>query len=39
MDGVQLPQVYRASGGSVLCTIKSPGIPGTYLIDLRRMKG
>ena len=26
-------------GGSLLFTIQSPGVPGTQLIDLGRMKG
>ena len=38
MDGVQLPQGYRADM-SLLFNTKSPQIPGTHLIDLGRMKG
>ena len=41
MDGVQLPQRYRAStvGDSLLFTTYSPEIRGTYLIHFGRMKG
>ena len=39
MDWFQLSQGYRATTGiSLLFTNKFPGIPGTYLINLRRMK-
>ena len=35
MDGVQLPQGYRAiRGGSLLFTTKSPKILDTHLVDL-----
>ena len=42
MNGVQLPHKYGATmrqGGCLLFTTKFPQIPGTYLINLRRMKG
>ena len=40
MDGVQLPQgCSHFEGGSLLFTAKFPEIPGTYFIDLERMKG
>ena len=39
MDGVQLPQGYRATARkSLLFTTYFPEIPGTHLIDLGRMK-
>ena len=40
MDGVQLSQGYRATtkGDSLLFTTRSPGLPGTHLVNLRRMK-
>ena len=38
MDRVQLTQGYTATvRGSLNFTTKSPEIPGTYLIDVRRM--
>ena len=40
MDGVQLCQATKPlRGDCLLFTIKFPRDPGTYLIDLRRMKG
>ena len=42
MDRVELPQGCIASllwGDSLFLTDKSPGVPGTHLIDFRRMKG
>ena len=36
MDGVQLSQGYRDNS---LFTTQSPGVPGTHLIDIGRMKG
>ena len=39
MDGVQLSQSYRPLwGDSLLFPTKSPGVPGTHFISLRRMK-
>ena len=39
MDGVQLSQGYSAIQGQFIFAIMSLGVPGTQLIDLRRMKG
>ena len=40
MDGVQLPQATELlKRDSLLFTTKSPGGPGTHLINLRGMKG
>ena len=40
MDGVQLSRLQRYyKEASLLFTTKFPEIPGTYFIDLRRMKG
>ena len=33
------PLLEPLQGGSLLFTTKSPEIPGTHFIDLRRMKG
>ena len=39
MDGVQLSQGYQAlRGDSLLFTTQSAGVPGTHVIDLRRME-
>ena len=39
MDGVQLPKGAKPlRGDSLHFTAKSPGVPGTHLIDPRRMK-
>ena len=38
MDGVHMPQE-PLRGDSLLFTAKFPGIPGTHLINLGRMKG
>ena len=40
MGGVQLFQLYRAATRRPFpFTTKSPGVPGTHLIDLSRMEG
>ena len=39
MEVVQLPQDYRAlKRDSLFFITESPGVPGTHLIDLRKMK-
>ena len=39
-DGVQLSQDYTANTRKILLfTTKSAGVPGTHLVDLRKMKG
>ena len=39
MDGIELPQSYRATiGDNLLFTTKFPEILGTHFINLRRMK-
>ena len=38
MDKVQLPRGRRVTKRNLLFIIKSPGVPGTHLIGLGRMK-
>ena len=38
MDGVRLPQGYRATSKRLFFTTKFPESPGAHLIDLGRMK-
>ena len=37
--GSTAPRLEPLRGGSLLFTTKSPEIPGTHFINLRRMKG
>ena len=37
--GSTAPRLEALRGGSLLFTTKSPEIPGTHFINLRRMKG
>ena len=40
MNSVEMSQSYRAiQGDTSLVSTKSPGVPGTHLIDLGRMEG